>query len=102
MRKLRSQRGESIAETLFALLIAALGMILLAGALVAAARVNRAAEQADRYGVPDTGDTATVTIAKSTEQVVSNVPDRSLWSDTPCEVQVSVTGYNKEGLYFYE
>lgn len=43
MKKLKSGRGESLIETLAATLIIVLGMTLLAGAIVTAARVNKAA-----------------------------------------------------------
>ena len=39
MKRLRSQTGESITETLVALLIASLGLIILAGAISATSRV---------------------------------------------------------------
>lgn len=45
LRRLRRRGGESLAEALAALLIATLGLTMLPGALVAAARVNREAEK---------------------------------------------------------
>ena len=39
-RKLNSQKGETLVETLVAILIIAVGFIMLSGAIVAAARVN--------------------------------------------------------------
>lgn len=61
--KLRSKAGESIAETLIATLIAALALVMLAGAISAAANmvttsktaVKRfyATEENDRTGVPE-------------------------------------------------
>lgn len=101
MRKLRSRRGESIAETMIALFISTLAMVMLAGALVAAARVNAAARSKES-GASGAVTTATVTIAKSTASVSSNVADRSLWSDSPYETQVQVTELSEEGLYTYE
>ena len=38
--KLNDRRGESLAETLIALIIASMGMMILAGAIVASGRVN--------------------------------------------------------------
>lgn len=40
-RKLRSQSGETLVETLFAMLIVVLSITMLAGAVVTAARVNK-------------------------------------------------------------
>ena len=40
MKKLTSKTGESIAETLVAVLITTMGLTILAGAIVTAARVN--------------------------------------------------------------
>ncbi len=40
MKKLKKTRGESIAETLVALLIASLGLMILAGAITTAAKIN--------------------------------------------------------------
>ena len=52
MKKLRSCAGESIGETLIALLIAALALLMLAGAVSSASRIvtrNKAAME-DYYG----------------------------------------------------
>ena len=43
-RKLKSSAGETLVETLFALLVVVLAMTMLAGAIVSAARVNKGAE----------------------------------------------------------
>lgn len=40
MKKIKDTKGESLAETLVSLVIASMGMIILAGAIVAASRVN--------------------------------------------------------------
>ena len=42
-RKLKSNAGETLVETLFALLVVGLAMTMLAGAIMAAARVNKGA-----------------------------------------------------------
>lgn len=42
--KLKSKSGETLIETLFALLVVALAMTMLAGSIVTAARVNKGAE----------------------------------------------------------
>ena len=43
MKKLKDRRGESLVELLFATLIISLGVLLLAGSIVTAAKVNRSA-----------------------------------------------------------
>ena len=43
-QKLKSNSGETLVETLFALLVAVLAMTMLAGSIVSAARVNKGAE----------------------------------------------------------
>lgn len=50
--KLRSRRGETLVETLVAILVSALSVVLLVGGITAAAQINRrAAEQdGDFYG----------------------------------------------------
>ena len=42
-RKLKSNAGETLVETLFSLLVIGLAMTMLAGAIMAAARVNKGA-----------------------------------------------------------
>lgn len=44
-RRLRSNRGESVVESLFAIVVAALTAVVLAGAVISAARVNAGADQ---------------------------------------------------------
>lgn len=43
-QKLKSNSGETLVETLFALLVIVLAMTMLAGAIMSAARVNKGAE----------------------------------------------------------
>ena len=40
MKKIRSKKGESIAETMIAMLVVSMALTMLAGAIVTAARVN--------------------------------------------------------------
>ena len=44
-RKLKSQSGETLVETLFALLVVVLAFTMLAGSIVAAAIVNKGAQE---------------------------------------------------------
>lgn len=54
MKKLRSRAGESIGETLVALLISALALVMLAGAIGAAARmITRSKTAIDNYYAGD-------------------------------------------------
>lgn len=47
IQKLKSNSGETLVETLFALLVVVLAMTMLAGSIVSAARVNKGAEDLD-------------------------------------------------------
>ena len=47
MRKLRNRRGETLSETLCAILVVGLAVALLAGLISAASRLDRKAAQAD-------------------------------------------------------
>lgn len=46
-QKLKNSSGETLVETLFALLVVVLAMTMLAGSIVSAARVNKGAEDLD-------------------------------------------------------
>jgi len=50
-RKLRRQNGESLAETLVATLIAAMSMMVLAGALMSSAKANKAAGEIRSFAI---------------------------------------------------
>lgn len=94
-KKLRSRAGESIAETLVALLISALALVLLAGAITASTRIVRNSRaKLDEYynknetvaGMPaGSGTTANVYI-KDGDSISSNniatVPVRCYENDT--------------------
>jgi len=70
MKKLRSNSGESIGETLVALLISALALVMLAGAISTAARLITKSETVmEKYytgmnglGTPATSGTDTLTV----------------------------------------
>ena len=51
-RKLYQRRGESFIETIAAMLIISLGMLMLAGSIISAARVNKRAENETIQVVP--------------------------------------------------
>lgn len=100
IKKLRNTRGESLAETMAAFLIATLGLTMLPGAIVTAARVNRAAEQqyvrAERLNpVAETG-TSPSTVSLFPGGDTADVLDVTVYRDDP--------GSNQAGdsYYFYE
>ena len=69
MKKLRSRRGESIAETLVAVLISAMAIMILAGAIITAARINTSLKNEDvafRRAQTPTPGTVTVTMDDGT------------------------------------
>lgn len=64
-RKLKSRSGETLVETLFALLVVVLAFTMLAGSILAAARVNKAAKElnpAFQMEQPESVNGVTVTI----------------------------------------
>lgn len=74
-KKLRSQRGDTLAETLAALLLVVLTMAFLATSLVTAARINAGVRQTDtalKYDAAD-GETKTLTITRENNSVAKNV-----------------------------
>lgn len=70
-RKLRNTKGETIAETLVTMIILSLAVLMLAGAVVTSARVNKKADNTDTAftvgtQLPDgTSDSSTVTITEA-------------------------------------
>ena len=85
-KKLRSRRGDTLAETLAALLLVVLTMAFLATSLVTAARINAGVRQTDtalKYD-DDEGEKKTLTITRENNSVTK-----------------SVTVYETEGGYRY-
>lgn len=62
MKKLRSNRGETLVETLSALLIAVLVMAFLALAVVAASQINEKTDGIDSPLVYDNATSSTITV----------------------------------------
>lgn len=56
MKKIRSKKGETIAETLVAMMIVAMSLTILAGAIVSAAKVNSKVKNAEVSFINDGGD----------------------------------------------
>ena len=74
-KKLRSQRGDTLTETLAALLLVVLTMAFLATSLVTAARINAEVRQSDtalKYDAAD-GKTKTLTITRENNSVEKSV-----------------------------
>lgn len=74
-KKLRSQRGDTLTETLAALLLVVLTMAFLATSLVTAARINAGVRQTDtalKYDAAD-GKTKTLTITREDNSAEKNV-----------------------------
>lgn len=74
-KKLRSQRGDTLTETLAALLLVVLTMAFLATSLVTAARINAGVRQSDtalKYDDAES-ETKTLTITRENNSVEKNV-----------------------------
>ena len=74
-KKLRSQRGDTLMETLAALLLVVLTMAFLATSLVTAARINAGVRQTDtalKYDGAE-GETKPLTITRENNSVEKNV-----------------------------
>lgn len=94
--KLKKKAGESLSETLIALLIAAMSMIIMAGALVAAAKTNDAAKRVMPFSGHALEDTPSQNV---------NVT----FGGATSEISIYVTEYDEEGedknirsVYYYE
>ena len=74
-QKLRSQRGDTLMETLAALLLVVLTMAFLATSLVTAARINAGVRQTDTALKYDnaTSETGTLTITRGNSSVTKSV-----------------------------
>ena len=71
-RKLKSNAGETLVETLFALLVVGLAMTLLAGAIMAAARVNKGARDFNTAFILDNAEeVSSVTVEISGKPPIS-------------------------------
>ena len=90
-RIIADSRGESLAETLIAMLISAMGMVVLAGALVSASKANEAAEDILPFSGKGLSNGGTVTIE---------------YDGNSDDIPVSYTQYEDDeedrSVYFYE
>ena len=92
MKKLKERAGESIAETLMALLIAVLAITMISGAIVTAARVNT---QITNEGVAFQGEGTEIS-----EEVHANLVLPSE-SGFPLTESVEVKLWQTENGYYY-
>lgn len=95
-KKLRSASGETLAETMVAMVIVVLGMMLLAGAIVAAAKVNASAREQNAWSDTVNGATEIVTIHASYTNAAGEDKSADLGS---YDLRWYETGNG--GLYFY-
>lgn len=92
MNKIKSSKGETLAETLFGMLIVSLCFIILAGGIVSAAKINKAAEEQNAKF-----DT---TVKQEESGFTVNVTYRGV-KKTFSDVKCYKTGEN-DGYYYYE
>ena len=98
-RKFRSTSGETIAETLVTMIILSLAVLMIAGAVVTAAKVNKRADNTDTAFT--TGETAgnigttspRVTISEKTEGTGKSVT-------VPVQVYETKKSGNKKYIYY--
>ena len=90
MQKLRDRRGQTLVESLLALLVVTLVMLFLATAIAVAARLNRAVHETDvsfRYSDAEPAGTQTLTVEP--ENVTAEA------------FSVDVEVYTRNGYRFY-
>ena len=105
-QKTKSNKGESLAETMMSALIAAMAMTMLAGALIAAANVNKTSEDINPFA--DYGNAGTpqkVTKIQNTKAVIK------CGDDSTGEISIDIYGNdtgddgekdNSGKVYYYE
>ena len=72
-RKLKSNAGETLVETLFSLLVVGLAMTMLAGAIMAAARVNKGARDFNTAFILDNAEKVSSVTVKISEKTPISV-----------------------------
>ncbi len=87
MKKLKSAKGESLTETLVALLISSLALMILAGAIVTAARINTRLRNEDvAFKKAQTPSSGSVTVTMD--------------GGTPVNVPVKIYETNNHYVYY--
>lgn len=98
-RKLHSNSGETIAETLVTMIILSLAVLMLAGAVVTAARVNKKADNTDAAFVAgqEIGGSGT----NSPEITISEKTGTGTEKSVSLPVKVYETDKNTNKKYYY-
>ena len=91
--KIRSTSGETIAETLVTMIILSLAVLMLAGAVVTSARVNKKADNTD------TAFTAATTPSATKNVVITYKPKTG--TETQKQIEVPTSFYETENDYQY-
>lgn len=98
MKKLKKTNGESVAETLVAVLLMSLAFLMLAGAVVTAARINDRAKQAEKpikVAVAGRPETVNITIYVNDTEVSSRTAGITLYhGDDETDEQRFTNGYS--------
>ncbi len=108
-RKLRSKRGETLAETLASVVIVAMMMTMIAGAVVAAARVNSRADNKENTlhvsdAVEMSGAAVSFTVTSTAGKTGNADSDYkgTTGAATTDQVQVKLYHDEKSDYYFFE
>ena len=99
--KKRTTKGETLVETLMSLIIATLAFLMLPGAIIASARVNKTVGDISLYGgdVKDMTDTAAAPTGENAGTVQISFDSGMHNSHT---VNVKLYGTDVNGLYEFE
>ncbi|MBE5859339.1 MAG: hypothetical protein E7301_04345 [Butyrivibrio sp.] len=95
-QKIRKKSGESLAETLIATLIAAMSMMVLAGALMSSAKANKAANDISSFAMNSASVSGQVTFTSSQEGSASKAYTVNVYSKN------QESGKETRKVYYYE
>lgn len=93
-KKVRSDKGETIAETLVTMIILSLAVLMLAGAVVTAARVNKKADNTDTAFTKSTTNPVNKT-------VVITYTGKDGKDGTEQKLEINTDYYETENAYKY-
>lgn len=100
-KKLKDTAGETIIETLVSLVIACLGLLLLPGAIVAAAKTNRAAEKYSFYAPGSQSGEGTAGEENATIVTDGTISIDGVSVNVKITTNTRGTGDNKTTFYSY-
>ena len=95
-KKLQSKAGETIAETLVTMIILSLAVLMLAGAVVTAARVNKQADNTDtsfRTGTEIATGTTEATVTLSEENATGRAATDGIATGGSSKIEIPVRVY---------